>query len=171
MDGFDGVPSHNLRPALRVANVHPEKRLDNEVKNAAGKLAAAALLDVQDCARQPSRADDAIRFADVLHEIVKRVWGRRSVRIHIANHIRERRELETFYQRATFANRLFELDHADKGKVSGYFLDDAVRIVAAAVEDNDELKSTGVIRFEVRAIVAEDWIDPVFLVVRGDKEE
>ena len=64
------------------------------MERAAGKLPPAALLDVQHRARQPARADDAVGLVDAAHQIVKRVRRRGAVRIHVADDVRQRGQLQ-----------------------------------------------------------------------------
>jgi len=55
------------------------------MKYAAGKLAIARLRLMNHRARQPTRTDDAICFANFRHQIEIRARRRRAVRIHIAD--------------------------------------------------------------------------------------
>ena len=141
------------------------------MKHAAGELPLAALLDVQHRARQPARADDAIRLADVLHQIVKRVRRRGAVGVHVADQVRQRRQLESFDERAALADGLREFQRADRRIIRADALHDAERVVRAAVEHDDELELAVVMLLEIAGIVAQHRFDAALFVVSRDQEQ
>ena len=110
-----GAP-HDFAGTLRVLDVHPEEGLDDQVKTAAGEPAHAGLGLVQDGARQPARANDAVRSVDELDKVMKGVRGRGAVRIDIADHVGRRGQLEPFDEGAAFADGVREILGADAGE-------------------------------------------------------
>ena len=126
---------------------------------------------MQDRTSQPARADDAIRLADVPGQIQQRTRRRRAVRVRVSDEIAERGELEAFDERAALADGLLEFQRADDGKIHRDLLDDAERIVRAAVEDDDDLESAGIMRAEKRRVIAQHRFDARFFVVSRDQDE
>ena len=109
--------------------------------------------------------------ADVLHQIQKRVRRRRAVRIHIADQIRRARELEAFDERAALADGRGKIQPPDAGKFLRHALHHAERVVAAAVEDDDELELAGIMRAKKLRVLAQHRFDARFFVVSRDEEQ
>ena len=145
--------------------------LHDEMKRAAGEPAAAGLRLMNDRIRQPARADDAIRFADVLDQFQKRVRRRRAVGVHVADQIPVRRELEALDERAALADGLLEFVRADGGKFRRDLLDDAERVVRAAVEDDDDLEFAGIMRAKELRVIAQHRFDAALLVISRNQEQ
>ena len=120
---------------------------------------------------QPARADDAVRLVHLFHERVKRLGRRSTVGIHVADVIAERGQPETFDERAALADRQFEFQRADGRKLLRNFLHDAERVVAAAVQDDDNLKFSPVFLLKILGIAAQHRFDALLLVVRRDEDE
>jgi hypothetical protein len=57
------------------------------------------------------------------------------------------------------------------GEVLRHALHDAEGVVAAAVEDDEDLKGAGVVGAEIGGVVAEGRLDALLLVVGGNQEE
>src|SRR5665213_21607 len=169
MDFFRDRALHHLRAALRVADVQPEQRLHDEMKHAAGELAVARLRLVDHRARQPARADDAVRRADFFHQLQIRARRRRAVRVHIADQIRVAGELQAFDERAALADGRGKIQPADAGKILRHAPHHAERVVAAAVEDDHQLKLAGIIPPEKICVIAQHRFDARFFVVSRDE--
>src|ERR1039457_6160060 len=118
------------------------------MKNAAGKFPVSRLRLVDDRAGQPARADDTIRSVDAFHQIQKRARRRRAVGVRVADDIAERGELETFDERAALADGRAEFQPAHLGEIRRDALDDAERVVRAAVEDDEDAELAGIILLE-----------------------
>src|SRR5436190_1186823 len=82
-----GSALHDFRAALGVLDFHPEENLDDQMKYPAGKFAHTTLLLLEHGAGQPARADDAVRFTQALHQIMKRARGRGAVGVHVADDV------------------------------------------------------------------------------------
>src|SRR5277367_3468870 len=141
------------------------------MKYAAGELAVARLRLMDDRARQPARADDAIRRADLFHQIQKRVWWRRAVGVHITDQIAERREPETLDECAALADGRAEFQRAHLGKIRRDFMDDAESVVRAAVEDDEDAELAGIILLEKLRVIAQHRFDARFFVVSRNQDE
>ena len=126
---------------------------------------------MQNRTRQPARADNAIRLADVPGQIKQRMRRRRTVRVRIADKITERGELEALDERATFANGFLEFQRAHRRKFRRDVPDDAERVVRAAVEDNDDLEFAGIIFAEKLRVIAQHRFDARFFVVSRNQDE
>ena len=171
MDFFRDLSVHHLRAALRVADVHPEQRLHNIMKHAAGELAVARLRLVDHRARQPARTDDAVRRADFFHQVKIRVRRRRAVRVHIADQIRMAGQLQSLDERAALADGRRKIQPADARKILRHTLHHAQRVVAAAVEDDDELERAGIVAPEKIRELAQHRFDARFFVVSRNEEQ
>ena len=171
MDFFDDLASHQLRAALRVVDVQPEQNLHDEMKNAAGKLPVAGLRLVNHRIWQPARADDAIGIFHVPRQFQKRARRRRAVGVHVADQIPLRRELEALDERAALADGLLEFIRANHRKFRRDLLDDAERVVGAAVEDDDNLELAGIIFLKKCRVIAQHRFDAAFLVVSRNQNE
>src|ERR1019366_10663832 len=121
---------------------------------------------MNDRIRQPARADDAVRVANVPDQIQERPRRRRAVGIHVTYQIAEGCELEAFDERAALANRLLEFQRAQNlRKFPRYTPNHPERVVGAAVEHNDELEFAGIIFSEKLRVVAQHRVDAALLVV------
>ena len=106
VDSLDGGAVRNLGGALGVRDAHPEQRLDDGVKAAAGELAEPRLGLVEHRAFQPARTNDAISPGGVADEAMERLGGRRAVSIHVADEVHLRGVAESFDECAAFADWL-----------------------------------------------------------------
>jgi len=166
MHALDGGAPHDFGPALGVGDVHPKEKLHYQVKNAAGKAPLAGLHLVQHRARNPARADHAIGFPGMAHQVQKRPRFRRPVRIDVADQIGPRRQPESLDERAALADGGRVIDRADFGVVRGNPLHDGHRIVTAVVEDHHELKFPVIIPPEELRVSGQNGADPALLIVR-----
>ncbi len=101
----------------------------------------------------------------------QRLRRRRAVGVHVADQIPLRRELETLDERAALADGLLEFIRADHGKFRRDLLDDAERVVRAAVEHDDDLEFAGIIPPEELRVIAQHRFDARFFVVSRDQDE
>ena len=120
---------------------------------------------------QPARADHAIRPADVPGQIKSALRRRRAVGVRVADQFPLRRELEAFDERAALADGLLEFIRANHRKFRRDLLDDAERVVRAAVEHDDDLEFAGIILLKKRGVVAQHRFDAAFLVVSRNQNE
>ena len=172
MNFFHRLALHHLGPALRVVDVQPEKQLHDGVKPPAGESPVAGLRLMNDRIRQPARADDAVRAANVPDQIQERPRRRRPVGIHVADQIAEGGELEAFDERAALANRLLEFQHPKhRRKFRRDPPNHSERVVGAAVEHDDELEFAGIIFLEKLRVVAQHRFDAALLVVSRNQEQ
>lgn len=141
------------------------------MKAAAEKFSQSRLLLMQNRTSQPARTDDTVRLADVPGQIQQRTRRCRAVRVRVTDEIAERGELETLDERAALADRLLEFQRADGGKIHRDLLDDAERVIRAAVEDDDDLEFAGIMRAEKRRVIAQHRFDARFFVVSRDQDE
>ena len=102
---------------------------------------------------------------------MKGVGGCRSIGIHIPDEVGQRGELQPFDQCAPLADGLGELQSADGGEVGRDLVDDSECVVAAAVQNNDELEFTWVVIPEIGGIIAQNGLNAAFLVVGRDEQE
>ncbi len=171
MDLFDGGAAHDFGAALGVADVHVEQEPHDEVENPAGELAPAGLHLVEHGSRHPSGTDHAIRLVGVPDEVQERGRGRRAVGVHVADQIGAGSETEALDERAAFADGGGKIEGADFGELGPDAPHDAEGIVAAAVEDDDQLEFALVIAAEVFGVTAQDRFDATLLVVSGYQQQ
>ena len=80
-------------------------------------------------------------------------------------------ELESLDERAALADGLGEIEPDDAGKLLRHVLHHAERVVAAAVEHDDDGESAGIIAPEKLRVVAQHRFNAAFLVVGRDEEQ
>jgi len=156
---------HHFGAALGVADIHAEQNLNDRVKTTTGESPLAGLHLVQHRAGHPAGTDHAIRLVRMPHQIKKRSGLRRSIGIDISDQVRQRGHLESFDQRASFADGFGVIDAADLGKFGGNRLDDPHGVVAAAVENDDQLEFALIIPAEEFRITAQHRPNPVLFIV------
>src|SRR5207245_343216 len=136
VNGFHGGAAHDFTRALGVLDVHPEERFDSQVEATAGKTAQAGLSLVQNRTGQPTRANHTIGSVDQLDQCVEGLRRRRSVGIDVTDNISGRRELESFNEGTTFADRIREVQGADERVTCRNALDGPQGVVATTIEHN-----------------------------------
>src|SRR5882724_2395332 len=94
-----------------------------------------------------------------------------AIRVRITDEISLRREFETFDERAAFADGLFEFQSANSWKIRRDFLDDAERVVRAAIEHDYDLKFSGIIFPEKLRVIAQHRFDARFFIVSRNQDE
>ena len=171
MDFLDRFAPDEFAGALGILDAHPETHLDHEMKTAAGETAHPGLRLVQHGAGQPARTDDAIRFLQVREQLDDGPGRRGAIGIHVADHIRERGELEPLDERAALADGRGEILEADAGVLEAGAPHDVQRVVTAAVENHDNLKAPGVVLLEILRVAAQHRSDARFFVISRDEEQ
>src|SRR6266481_2789016 len=135
------------------------------MEDATGESSAIRLFDMQDGFGQPTRADDAIRFATLANQIVKRARRRCALSIDVCNQISQWGKFQSFDERSAFVNGCGQIQKADEWILGCNFLDDTKGVVLATVEYHDELEFSAIHLLKVAAIVTQDGLDPVLLVI------
>ena len=171
MNFFHDLAAQDLGGALGVADVHAEEDLHNGVEDPAGKPPLPGLHFVEHRPWQPTGADDAIGFSSPADQIQQGRRFRRAIGIHVSDQVGHWSELEALDQGAAFADRLRELDQADGGEIGRDRLDDAQGVVAAAVENDDELEFSLVIAGEVFGVTTQSGANPALLIVRRNQQQ
>ncbi len=113
MNLFRSSAAHHFAGALRVFDVHPEQRFHHEMKAATAEPSQPRLRLMQHRARQPARANDAIRFVQTLDQRMKCFRRRCAIRIHIADDFRLGREFESLDERPALADGIGKIEQAD----------------------------------------------------------
>ena len=91
--------------------------------------------------------------------------------IDVANQVCERGEFQTFNQRAAFPNGRRKFERLHFGKVGGNFFHNADGVVAAAIEDDDQLKFARVIFPKIFRVFAQHRLDPALLIVGRNQQQ
>src|SRR5712671_3707348 len=125
MDFCDRRAPHHFTGALRVFDVHPEQRLNDDVETAARELSHFRLLLVQDSALKPTGANYAIRLTAPTHQVMKRTRWAGTIGVHIANQVPQWSKFQSFDQGAALADGFGKIQKTDEGKIGRNFLDDA----------------------------------------------
>ena len=98
--------------------------------------------------------------------------GRRgAIGIHIADDIGEGGQLQSFDQRAAFANGRGKILKADGKKLLRHPLHDGHGVVAAAVHDHDDLIFALIVFPEILRVAAQHRFDARFFVISRDEEQ
>ena len=140
------------------------------MKAAAEKLPLGGLALVQNGARKPAGADRAIDFPALLDQIEKRGGSRRAVGIDVANEIGIGSELETLNQGSPFADGGQEFESGYFWKIGADRAHDSHRIINAAIQDDDDLKFSGVFLAKETRVVAQNRLDPQLFVVSRNEQ-
>ena len=97
--------------------------------------------------------------------------ARGGIGIHVADEVALRRQLEPLDERTALVDGFLKFQRADHRKFRRDFLDDAERVVRAAVEDDDDLESSGIILAEKYRVVTQHRFDAALLVVSRNQDE
>lgn len=171
MNFLHGGAAHDFGAALSVFDAHAEEEFDEHVEEAAVDAAFQGLGMFDDRAFNPARADRAIDVRAMFDQIVKRRRSGGAVGIDVADQIGLGPEPKAFDERATFADGGFEFQPADFGEVFGGAFDDLESVIAATVQDDNDLELAGVIGAEVLSVVAQNRADPLLFVVSRDQQK
>jgi len=171
MDFFNRLAAHDLGSALGILNVHPKKQSHYQMERAAGELTAAALLHMQDSSWHPARSDHAVRLVSPANQRMEGRRGGCAIGIDIADQVRQGGEFEAFDQGPALADRIRNVQSGDGGIIGSYALDDVEGMVAAAVEDHNELEIPMIILLEIAGVVAQHRFDAALLVISRDEEQ
>src|SRR5262249_29472565 len=102
---------------------------------------------------------------------MKRLRRGRTISVHVTNQVGQWRQLESFNERATFANPIREFQRGDGRKIGGDAADDADGVVPASIEHDDELKLALVLVLKITRIITKHRFDPVLFVVSWNQEQ
>ncbi len=141
------------------------------MKASAGESAQARLCLVQNRAGQPARTDDAIGPFAKFNQFVQRMGRRCTVGIDVADPIRGVACLQSFDERATFANRIGKVQRADEWKIRGHAIYDREGIIATPVQDHDQFKLALILFLKIFGILKQDRSDPRLFVVSRDQQQ
>ena len=171
MNFFHGGSSHDFGAALSVFDAHAEEKFDEHVKHSAVNAAFEGLGMFDDGAFDPTGTDGAIDVGGMFDQIVEGGRGSGAIGIDVTDQVGLGPEAEAFNEGAAFADGGFEFEPANFGEISGGALDDLQGVVAAAVEDDDDLELAAVIGAEIGGVFAQNGADPLLLVVSGDEQK
>ena len=140
VDRLDRLAVHYLGAALGVADVHPEKSLDDRMEHPADELSPEGLLLSQYRPGHPAGTDHAVDIGAFGDEVVECGGRGCAVGIDVADEVGFWRELEPLNQCTAFADWLGDVDVADFGVLSRGAFDNAERVIGAAIEYDDQVE-------------------------------
>ena len=129
------------------------------------------LLLSQHRAGHPAGADHAVGPGAFGDEVVEGGGSGCAVGIDVADEVGLRCELESLDQRTTLADWFGDVDVADLGELFRGALDDAERVVGAAIEHDDEVEVVRMMLPKVERVLPEHRPDAGLLVVGGDQQQ
>src|SRR6185437_14084232 len=91
--------------------------------------------------------------------------------VHITDQVGHGSEFEAFDERAAFSDGFLEFKPGDEWEFSGNALHDAEGVVAAAIENDDQLKLPVVILFKITGVIPENRFNTVLFVIRRDQQQ
>jgi hypothetical protein len=171
MDCLHHRTPHHFGAALGVTNVQPEKGLNDAMKHPACELAPSGLRLMQDGSGHPARTNDAISLVVKPNEFVKGSRSGGTIGINVADQIRQRRQLESFDQRAPLANRRGKLQPAHLLKLHRDALKNTYRVVRATVQHDAKLEVAVIILPKIFGVLAQHRLNPLFFVVRRNQQQ
>src|ERR1051325_5938836 len=124
-----------------------------------------------DGAFNPARTDSAINIRAMFDQVEEGGRGSGAIGIDVADEFGLGPEAKAFDEGAAFADGSFELKPADFREVFGGAFDDLESVVAAAVEDDDDLELASVMGAKVLGVVAQNRADPLLFVVSRDQQK
>jgi hypothetical protein len=101
---------------------------------------------------------------------VEGLGWRCSVGVHIANEVRQGRQLESFNEGPSLADGPGKLAVCDARMTFFSKLNHSQGVVSTSVEHDHQTKFAGIVPAEVVGVVFQDGPDTVLLVVGGDEQ-